>query len=83
MMQILGAAMGINDLGQMPNYLQGHLYRCPNGHVYLIGECGMAMADGMCPECGATIGGGNHQLRADNSRASDVVERMRRAMIRP
>jgi hypothetical protein len=41
--------------------------QCPNGHPYLIGDCGAAMQESQCPECGARIGGGSHQLRPDNS----------------
>lgn len=35
----------------------GHEYRCVNGHVYFIGDCGGAMEESRCPECGAVIGG--------------------------
>ncbi|ETM51997.1 hypothetical protein L914_04280 [Phytophthora nicotianae] len=40
----------------------GHWYRCENGHSYSIGECGMAMEQTRCPECGAPVGGHNHML---------------------
>ncbi|ETL45649.1 hypothetical protein L916_04299, partial [Phytophthora nicotianae] len=40
----------------------GHWYRCENGHSYSIGECGMAMEQTRCPECGAPVGGHNHTL---------------------
>ena len=33
----------------------GHFNRCPNGHVYVIGDCGGATETARCPECGATI----------------------------
>ncbi|KAG0043488.1 hypothetical protein BGZ83_011344 [Gryganskiella cystojenkinii] len=49
----------------------GHWYRCPNGHTYVIGECGMAMEQSTCPECGAAVGGGSHQLRSDNALDTD------------
>lgn len=29
----------------------GHWYECPNGHPYVIGECGGAMEKTKCPEC--------------------------------
>ncbi|XP_064484987.1 NFX1-type zinc finger-containing protein 1-like isoform X2 [Ornithodoros turicata] len=45
---------------------RGHWYQCPNGHVYAITECGGAMQEGKCNECGAIIGGARHALRADN-----------------
>ncbi|XP_045592741.2 NFX1-type zinc finger-containing protein 1-like [Procambarus clarkii] len=31
---------------------QGHWYKCPNGHVYCITECGGAMVESSCPDCG-------------------------------
>ncbi|XP_034245778.1 NFX1-type zinc finger-containing protein 1-like [Thrips palmi] len=52
----------------------GHWFRCPNGHPYCITECGGAMEEADCPVegCGARIGGGNHQLRRDNTLAGDI-----------
>lgn len=32
-------------------------YRCPNGHEYGVGDCGMLNGAGVCPECGSRIGG--------------------------
>ena len=55
----------------------GHAYRCPAGHIYFIGECGMAMQQSLCPECGETIGGSNHALNGTNSHAQDFETRMR------
>ncbi|KAG0331451.1 hypothetical protein BG004_001658 [Podila humilis] len=49
----------------------GHWYRCPNGHPYYIGECGMAMQQSRCPECGAGVGGGRHRLLATNQRDAE------------
>lgn len=45
---------------------QGHFYKCPNGHPYVIGECGGAEQLGTCNECGARIGGTQHQLTSGN-----------------
>lgn len=39
------------------NMQPGHWYKCPNGHIYLITECGGAMESRRCPDCNATIGG--------------------------
>lgn len=44
----------------------GRWFACPNSHPYFIGDCGGAMVEATCPECGARIGGGNHDLRTDN-----------------
>ncbi|CAG2066604.1 unnamed protein product, partial [Timema podura] len=41
---------------------QGHWFKCPNGHIYVITECGGAMEVGKCNECGAAIGGTQHRL---------------------
>ncbi|KAK3888095.1 hypothetical protein Pcinc_007833 [Petrolisthes cinctipes] len=51
---------------------QGSWYQCPNGHIYCIGECGIAVHESRCPHCGATIGGQNHPLRGDNTVASEM-----------
>lgn len=51
---------------------QGHWYKCPNGHVYVIGECGGAMEQSTCNECGAQIGGGSHRLVAGNTLAGEM-----------
>lgn len=51
---------------------QGHWYKCPNGHVYAIGDCGGAMERSKCPECKATIGGTNHTLTQDNDVAREM-----------
>ena len=48
------------------NFSQGHWYKCPNGHIYAIGECGGANQQRSCPDCGATIGGEHHRLAEGN-----------------
>ncbi len=39
-------------------------YRCPNGHAYVVGNCGQTMQIGRCASCGVPIGGQNHQALA-------------------
>ncbi|NWS74149.1 ZNFX1 protein, partial [Crotophaga sulcirostris] len=51
---------------------RGHWFKCRNGHVYVIGECGGAMERGECPECRAVIGGANHALDSSNSLAPEM-----------
>ncbi|XP_021953554.2 NFX1-type zinc finger-containing protein 1 [Folsomia candida] len=51
---------------------KGHWFKCPNGHIYSIGECGGAMETGKCNECGAAIGGQSHALLADNTLATEM-----------
>ena len=53
---------------------KGHWFKCPNGHIYCIGECGGAMEEAKCPECGAKIGGQQHVLEADNQLAPEMDE---------
>ncbi|XP_043397834.1 NFX1-type zinc finger-containing protein 1 [Chelonia mydas] len=53
---------------------RGHWYRCPQGHLYTIGECGRPMQQSSCPECGATIGGQNHALTRDNVADDQILE---------
>ncbi|KAI0092232.1 hypothetical protein BDY19DRAFT_929008 [Irpex rosettiformis] len=56
----------------------GHFYRCPNGHPYVIGECGGAMQQGRCNECGEAIGGGSHTLLSSNNTATEFESILRR-----
>lgn len=51
---------------------RGHWHKCPNGHVYIITECGGAMQSGRCPDCNATIGGESHRLAEGNAVASEM-----------
>ena len=51
---------------------KGHWFKCPNGHFYCIGECGGAMEEAKCPECGARIGGQRHTLVTDNQLAPEM-----------
>jgi hypothetical protein len=53
-------------------FKQGHWYKCPNGHIYVIGECGGAMEEGRCNECGEAIGGTHHRLLSSNSVATEM-----------
>ncbi|KAH9251102.1 hypothetical protein BASA81_011001 [Batrachochytrium salamandrivorans] len=64
LLQIVGA--DLNGPGWNGN---GHVMQCPNGHMYLIGNCGGAMERSSCPDCGAVIGGANHALADGNTRA--------------
>ncbi|KAJ7163577.1 hypothetical protein C8R43DRAFT_1171786, partial [Mycena crocata] len=57
----------------------GHFYTCPNGHVYVIGECGGATVRSRCPECGSTIGGANHMLDSTNAHATGFEDMAREA----
>ncbi|XP_067324423.1 NFX1-type zinc finger-containing protein 1 [Anolis sagrei] len=51
---------------------RGHWFKCPNGHVYVIGECGGATQRSRCPECRETIGGSHHTLEATNRLAPEM-----------
>ncbi|XP_041937940.1 E3 ubiquitin-protein ligase rnf213-beta isoform X4 [Alosa sapidissima] len=35
-------------------------YKCANGHLSFVGECGKPVAVSKCPECGVPIGGVSH-----------------------
>jgi len=50
----------------------GHWFKCPNGHYYVIGDCGGAMETAICPECKAEIGGGHHKLLTSNKFAPEM-----------
>ena len=51
---------------------KGHWYKCPNGHVYCIGECGGAEQVGRCPDCKEKIGGRHHALLEGNVHAPEM-----------
>lgn len=53
----------------------GHFYECPNGHPYVIDDCGGAMQESRCPEYGERIGGRSHTLTATN-RPSELLRRL-------
>lgn len=66
--QVLSTGLGISDRERREilaalNLREGRWYKCPNGHYYVITECGGAMIESKCNECGATIGGGSHRVR--------------------
>lgn len=50
----------------------GHWFKCENGHLYCIGECGGAMEESKCPECGVVIGGQRHRLADGNVHAPEM-----------
>ena len=54
----------------MSDVKKGSWFKCPQGHVYCVGECGGAVARSKCPECHAKIGGIDHQLIKDNMKAA-------------
>jgi len=68
-------AMNVIDGYDYGGSWSAHWYECPNGHPYFIGECGMAMQQSRCMECGETVGGGQHRLHNTN-RQSETVRRI-------
>ena len=50
-----------------------HWFECPNGHPYFIGECGGAMQESRCIECGAAVGGSGHRLLGTNRSAGGAI----------
>jgi hypothetical protein len=67
--------------GSMVSFMRGHLHQCPNGHYFVIGECGGAMQESRCVECGAAVGGRSHQLAAGNQHANeDVLQQLHEHM---
>lgn len=52
---------------QQSNLLPARLsWRSPNGHPYIVTECGGMQQEAACPECGARIGGTDHRLTERN-----------------
>ncbi|KAF5286004.1 hypothetical protein FQR65_LT13001 [Abscondita terminalis] len=71
----LGAEIGKMEFQEVINAVgmaKGHWFKCPNGHIYAIGECGGAMQVGKCADCGARIGGTQHSLLSNNAHAGEV-----------
>jgi hypothetical protein len=61
MEEVLRTGLGISDAERRQiidamGMQQGHWYKCPNGHIYVITDCGGAMEESKCNECGALIG---------------------------
>ncbi len=52
----------------------GHWYTCENGHPFTIANCGMPMQTSVCPQCGAPVGGENHQTAPGVRHARDFEE---------
>lgn len=52
----------------------GHFFKCGNGHIYCITECGGATQRSRCPVdgCGLIIGGENHRLVEGQRLASEM-----------
>jgi len=50
---------------------RGHWFQCPNGHYYVVGECGGPMQTSQCPDCRATVGGESHRP-AEGNRHADI-----------
>ena len=48
-------------------------YECPNGHPYVLFDCGRPWIIHNCKSCGARIGGTNHNL-LDNNRQIEVKD---------
>lgn len=65
-------AMG-RDVGTGVGSYGGHWFQCKNGHIYTIGECGGAMEESTCPECGEVVGGRSHRLSSTNRVAEEFL----------
>lgn len=50
----------------------GRWFKCPNGHVYVVTECGGATEESICNECGARVGGTNHYVGDGNNLATEM-----------
>ena len=48
-------------------------YKCSCGHIYAVGECGMARQSSRCPECRAAIGSGSGNVAASNMMITQAI----------
>jgi hypothetical protein len=71
-MRAVFAAMTIEDGYNFGTSASDHWFECPNGHPYFIGNCGGAMQEGVCNECGARVGGSSHVLLGSNRPATSL-----------
>ncbi|KAK3096790.1 hypothetical protein FSP39_003301 [Pinctada imbricata] len=67
--EALLAARGQNGGDNNPMF-----YRCPNGHPYVIGDCGRPYYEGKCKECGAQIGGRHHEAFPGNVKVEQWLD---------
>jgi hypothetical protein len=65
-------SVNIPAIGSLANKPTRHWYYCENRHPFTIGECGMAMETARCPQCGAAVGGRQHQSAEGVTRARDI-----------
>ena len=49
---VMNAASSSGNYGGVTSW-----YKCPNGHMYGVGDCGLLNGYGACVECGARVGG--------------------------
>ena len=59
-------------LHAMKDLHQGNWFKCSNGHVYAIGECGEALETAQCPECPEVVGGVRRRLVGTSTQALEM-----------
>ena len=47
-------------------------YKCPEGHIYGIGDCGQPVEGGVCPDCKKAVGAGRRYAFHDGRNAEQV-----------
>lgn len=62
----------LNELSEALKVSPGHFFMCPNGHVYVIDNCGGAMEASACHRCGERIGGAQHAVTIANEFAGNL-----------
>ncbi|XP_070190023.1 E3 ubiquitin-protein ligase rnf213-alpha-like [Littorina saxatilis] len=65
MMNAFLPTMPQDNLQEVLAVLNEKVWQCPNGHRYLIGDCGKPYYEGRCP-CGQKIGGAGHIAASQN-----------------
>lgn len=54
------------------NIPNGHWFKCKNGHIYAIGDCGGAVEKSVCPDCKSVIGGESYRLAEGNQHTGEL-----------
>lgn len=61
------------DEGNFGNHMT--MYKCSNGHIYSVGECGRPMQTARCAQCREEIGGQDHKpVQGNKQIAGDQIK---------
>lgn len=65
----------LKDISKAIGLPPGNFFSCSKGHIFVIGECGGAMEEGVCPDCKEEIGGTQHKLKGSNQYIGHLIDK--------